>query len=93
MYPGISCAINPGDPLMAPVDLDLAGTVTDTLPVGYGGTGSATAAAARTALGIAIGTNTQAYSAYLADIAGITPIQGDILYFDEIGRASCRERV
>lgn len=50
----------------------------------YGRTlvGNASAADARTDLGLVIGTDVQAYSAYLADIAAITPSQGDIIYFN-----------
>lgn len=50
--------------------------------VADGGTGASTASAARTNLGLAIGTDVQAYDAQLADIAGITFAQGDILYFN-----------
>jgi len=42
----------------------------------------ADASTARTTMGVAIGTNVQAYNARLADIAGITYAQGDIFYYD-----------
>lgn len=41
----------------------------------------ADASTARATLGVVIGTNVQAYNAKLADIAGLTYAQGDILYF------------
>lgn len=62
------------------LNLATAAAITGALPVANGGTGSTTAANARTALGLAIGTDVQAFNARLADIAGITYAQGDILY-------------
>lgn len=44
----------------------------DSIDISVGGTGGTTAAEARTALGIAIGTNVQAYSAFLDALVGAT---------------------
>lgn len=42
----------------------------------------ADAAAARTTLGLVIGTDVQAYNARLADIAGVSWAQGDVVYYN-----------
>ena len=54
------------------VDLG-ASSITGTLAVSDGGTGSTSASGSRTNLGLVIGTNVQAYDAQLADVAGLTP--------------------
>ena len=63
------------------VDLS-ASSITGTLAVSDGGTGATSASAARTALGLAIGTNVQAFDAQLTDIAGLTPTDGNFIVGD-----------
>lgn len=53
-----------------------------TVPVTAGGTNATTASGARTNLGLAIGTDVQAYHALLAAIAGTTPTKGKVFVCD-----------
>ena len=59
-----------GDDSIVTVGTISAGTWNGTaIGIAYGGTGSTTESGARTALGLAIGTNVQAYSSVLTDVA------------------------
>lgn len=85
---GTSANDGTGDPLRTAFQktnanfTELYGTLTIDRAVADGGTGASDAPGARTNLGLVIGTNVQAYDAQLADIAGISFSQGDILYHD-----------
>jgi uncharacterized membrane protein (UPF0127 family) len=56
--------------------------ITGTLPIANGGTGATSASAARTALGLAIGTDVQGYDPQLADVAGLTPTDNGVIIGD-----------
>lgn len=64
---------------------------TNIVAVSQGGTGATTASAARTSLGVAIGTNVQAYDADLTTWAGLTPSAFFQTLVDDASAAAARD--
>ena len=54
----------------------------DFIAIADGGTGAVTASGARTALGLAIGSDIQAFDAQLTDISGLTPTDAHFIVGD-----------
>jgi hypothetical protein len=67
-----------------------SGTITGITALGLaeGGTGGSTASAARTSMGLAIGSDVQAWSAVLDDIGGVTQAADKVPYFNSSSTAS-----
>jgi len=67
---------------------DIAADLNIARPIVAGGTGSTSASAARTALGLAIGTNVQAYDAALTSVAALGTAADKGVYFTGIDTAA-----
>jgi len=62
--------------------LEFGAGITTPVSVADGGTGATDASTARTNLGLSIGSDVQAHNAGLDAIAGLTPSDGDVLYYN-----------
>ena len=68
-------------------------TLSSALAVAQGGTGATSASAARTALGLAIGSDVQAFSSVLSTYAGITPSANVQTLLGSADFAACRSNL
>ena len=76
---GGTAVLSSGTITFATINGGVISGITD-LAVADGGTGASTASGARTNLGLAIGTDVQAYDPALASIAGLTTASGQFIY-------------
>ncbi len=76
---GGTAVLSSGTIAYATINGGVISGITD-LAIADGGTGASTASGSRTNLGLAIGTDVQAYDDALASIAGLTTASGQIIY-------------